>query len=306
MTTQEQFAGSLIGGAIGDAYGSSYEQAAPAGPLAATYYPFGKPVVKHYWTLTDDTQLTLATCEAIAETGDVNPEVIAQRFLTYFQKRQLTGLGASTLKALQELSAGGHWSQAGREGEYGAGNGAAMRVAPLAFLPEPVSRQILEDVCRITHQHPEAYTGALAVVLSLQAVRNGTWTGHDNLLPLVLEQLPDTRVRDRLLELNQVQNTLSLGEMAARFGSSGYVVDSVPLALTAANQVRRLGFEAMLAGLVAAGGDTDTNCSLAGQLSGALLGVAGIPRPLYGKLQQLPEFAWVQATVTRFNAAILS
>jgi hypothetical protein len=45
----DQFAGCIIGGAIGDAYGSSYEQGRPAAPAANTYYPFGKPAARHPW-----------------------------------------------------------------------------------------------------------------------------------------------------------------------------------------------------------------------------------------------------------------
>ncbi|MCB2376652.1 ADP-ribosylglycohydrolase family protein [Hymenobacter sp. BT635] len=303
----DQFAGCIIGGAIGDAYGSSHELGAPGWPQAATYYPFGKPAApRPTWALTDDTQLTLATCEAIAEAKTISPEAIARQFLAYFRSRKLTGLGASTLYALQQLAAGCPWSQAGRMGEYGAGNGAAMRIAPLAFVPGSVPRETIEAVCRITHQHPEAYAGALAVYLSLRAALDGTWTGHENLLPLIIEQLPDTRVRDRLQELDQAPASQTLAELAARFGCGGYVVDSVPLALAAANQVRQLGFAAMLAALVQAGGDTDTNCSLAGQISGGLLGVNGIPLPLYRKLRQLPEYSWLQTTVAEFSKSVLS
>ncbi|TGE20180.1 ADP-ribosylglycohydrolase family protein [Hymenobacter elongatus] len=134
----------FLGGAIGDACGSSYEQTAPEQPQASTYYPFGKPVAKHYWAITNDTQLTLATCEAIA-----------QKFLVYYRARRLTGLGGSTCNALHELEAGGHWSQVGRQGQYGAGNGVAMRIAPLAFVSDPVLRQTVEEVYQLTYQHPE-------------------------------------------------------------------------------------------------------------------------------------------------------
>src|SRR5262245_24138963 len=64
------------------------------------------------------------------------------------------GLGSSTLKALRDLSAGAHWALAGARGEYAAGAGAAMRIAPLAFLLDPASaddRVLIRDVARITH-----------------------------------------------------------------------------------------------------------------------------------------------------------
>ena len=51
----------------------------------------------------------------------------------------MRSLGSSTLKALRDLAAGAHWELAGARGEYAAGTGAAMRIAPLAFLLEPGS-----------------------------------------------------------------------------------------------------------------------------------------------------------------------
>ena len=68
--------------------------------------------------ISDDTQLTLATCEAIIENGDVTPDGIAQSMLQWYQVKKITGIGSSTLKALESLSVGAHWALAGRQGEY--------------------------------------------------------------------------------------------------------------------------------------------------------------------------------------------
>jgi len=300
MTIQERFSGCILVGATGDAYGSAFENQAAAAS-SGTYYPFGKPRPKQHWGLTDDTQLTLATCEAILERGGVSAESIAGHFRSYHQAKKLTGLGGSTLKALNDLAAGAHWSQAGRRGEYAAGNGAAMRIAPLAFIGPGLNRLQIEEVSRITHYNDEAYAGALAVVLSLRAILSGTSNEMEQLLHLVAEQLPDTRVRDRLLELQALPPTISLAEVAARFGAGGYVVESVPLALLAASRVQQLGIERMFVELAAAGGDTDTNCSIAGQLAGALLGPAALPDSLSQQLRQLPEYPWILEVTRRFQ-----
>ncbi|MCC3156810.1 ADP-ribosylglycohydrolase family protein [Hymenobacter sp. 15J16-1T3B] len=302
MATYDRLAACLFAGAIGDAYGSSYEQAASARNDSRIYYPFGRPPEpRRRWRLTDDTQLTLATCEAIIECGgQARPEAIAATFRQHFEAGQLTGLGSSTLHALQGLVAGGHWSQVGRGGDYAAGNGAAMRIAPLAFLgPEP-DRQLVEAVCRITHRHPEAYAGALAVVLGIRAGLADDWTDRASLLPCISAGLPDTRVRDRLLELQAQPAGLSIADVAARFGSGGYVVESVALALWAAAQVPRLGLAAVLAEVCAAGGDTDTTCSLAGQVAGARLGTAALPTALWQRLQRLPDYVRLQTVIARF------
>ncbi|MBC8084333.1 MAG: ADP-ribosylglycohydrolase family protein, partial [Hymenobacter sp.] len=210
---------------------------------------------------------------------------------------RLTGLGASTLKALRELRAGGHWSQVGRLGDYGAGNGAAMRMAPFAFWPH-YTRAQLHEFCCITHRNADAYAGALAVVLAVRAVLAGHWSGAGSLLDRLVPDLPDTRVRDRLLEIQALPGQPTVAEVA-RLGTSGYVVDSVPFALFCASQVPRLGFTAVLSAVVAAGGDTDTNASLAGQVAGAWLGQQGLPAELLGQLQQVRGYAWLRQTVQK-------
>src|ERR1044071_6644137 len=116
--------------------------------------------------------MTLATCEAISEIGSIDPAAIADSLTSWFKRGRLVGLGASTYKALSELSQGGHWALVGRKGEMAAGNGAAMRIAPLAFYLDATkrdSRTLIHDVCRITHHNEEAYAGALAVLLAVHA-----------------------------------------------------------------------------------------------------------------------------------------
>src|SRR5215813_4344022 len=141
--------GCILGGAIGDAMGAPFE--GQPGPLR--FRPHDD------WAISDDSQLTLATCESIIETGEVSPEHIASRFVDWYRARRITGMGSSTLKALRDLDTGLHWALSGAKGEMAAGNGAAMRIAPLAFHLNPrleKDRQVIRDVCRITHHNEEA------------------------------------------------------------------------------------------------------------------------------------------------------
>jgi ADP-ribosyl-[dinitrogen reductase] hydrolase len=242
------------------------------------------------WRISDDTQLTLATCQAIIQSGRIDPQGIAAG-LAGQHRLGLTNPGASTYKALTELSGGGHWALVGRKGEMAAGNGAATRIAPLAFLLSPddrTARRLIRDISRITHHSEEAYAGALVVLIAIRAAWCGSWKGETNLIELVTSCLPDTSVRDRLIEINITRNSAVLADIASVLGSSGYVVESVPLAVCAASRVRSLGFQAALEQLIRAGGDTDTNASIAGQIMGSLLGLSGLPETLVSSLPGLP------------------
>ena len=293
MTKAERFEGCIIGGAIGDAFGSGYENEVKA--KEDTYYLFGKPEIKEpTWQITDDTQLTLATIEAMIEADRISPESIAHQLLKYYKQRKIRGIGASTLKALQEINAGGHWSQVGRRGEYAAGNGAAMRIAPIAFKAEITNAEI-RDICSITHNNDEAYVGAKSVIVAIRAILNGNWNGETNLMELIIEQIPDTRVRDRLIQIKDM-SLKAIGQL----GNDGYVVNSVPLAIAAANKVKAIGLEEMYVQLIEIGGDTDTNCSIAGQIAGTLIGRKELPNKLINKLKGLDEYEWIEKTITRF------
>lgn len=235
----------------------------------------------------DDTQMTLATCDVISTTGQIAPSQIAKTFAEWFLAKQITHLGASTYKALLELSQGGHWALVGRKGEMAAGNGAAMRIAPLAFCLNPEenkARILIRDISRITHHNEEAYVGALAVVIAVHAAYKGIWLGDATLIDYVKELLPDSSVRDRLIDISKLEKKLPLSAISTKFGCSGYVVETVPLVLYAVEQVSSLGFEALLLEVIRLGGDTDTNASIAGQILGTLLGYSSLPQNIIDSL----------------------
>jgi ADP-ribosyl-[dinitrogen reductase] hydrolase len=275
MNLKDRLKGSLICGAIGDSVGGFYEG---SGYNETIDYNFE-------WAISDDTQLTLVTGEAICDKEKVSPELVAGRFLDWFNRRKLSGLGSSTLKALRELQLGGHWALVGRGGEYAAGNGAAMRIAPLAFKKQ-MDRQTIKDVCTITHKNDEAYCGALAIYYSIDCAIHGRWTGEADLIEKIIDEIPDTRVKDRLIEINEFKD-LSIIEIGKKFKPTGYVVDSVPISLFAAQKINQLGFKRTMEGLIKIGGDTDTTCSMAGQIIGALKGEQCIPKDWIERYKQM-------------------
>jgi ADP-ribosyl-[dinitrogen reductase] hydrolase len=249
-------------------------------------------VSPEYWRVSDDTQLTLATCEAIVRHRTVSAEVIAEEFAEWFRSGRINGVGASTLKALRELAAGGHWALVGRKGEMAAGNGAAMRAAPLGFLLIPTSdgdRTQLRDICRITHHSDEAYIGALAIVLAVHSIAIEQQTLQSSLLDHILHQLPDSNVRDRIGEISKAIYEQGIEACGKQFGTNAYVAESVPFALAAATLIPIHGFEDVLKTVIECGGDTDTNASIVGQIGGAALGLNHLPATLMKNIREREE-----------------
>lgn len=91
-------------------------------------------------------------------------------------------------------------------------------------------------------------------------------------------RLPDSVVRDRLLQLSPQSSPTE--------APSGFVGDSVPLAILAGLQAATTGFTEMIGQIIAWGGDTDSIASMAGQIAGARLGLSRLPSSL---LERLPE-----------------
>jgi ADP-ribosyl-[dinitrogen reductase] hydrolase len=286
--------GCLLGGALGDAWGGPFEGS--RGPV--------RFAIPQQSILSDDTQLTMSTCESIIEHGGVDPENVASHFLRWFVAGRIRGIGSSTLKAMRDLAAGTHWALAGARGEYAAGNGAAMRIAPLAFLLDPASpsdHTVIHNVCRITHQNDEAYVGALTVVLAIRSILAGTWSEQHRFLDVVIGDLPGSAVRDRVEQLLPLR--LPVAEVATRFGATGYVVDTVPLALYCAQFIAVQPLPQVLAQTIAVGGDTDTIASIAGQVAGCVAGAAGVPREHFARVVGGEEVGRVAGQFAEFVMA---
>jgi len=301
---KNSFEGCIIGGAIGDAWGSSYEFESVV-DYSKTYI-FGElheEKKERKWRITDDTQLTLATCEALCE-NSYSPEKLSKYFLDYYKANKLAGVGASTLKSLRDLDAGIHWSLSGRVGEYSAGNGVAMRIAPFAFFPA-ISKEDIYNASKITHKNDEAYVGALAVFLAIKSAIQKKWNGTNDLFEIVINQLPDTKVRDRLIEISKLPKSTTI-DVVSKLGNDGYVVNSVPFAIYSATQVLKIGMSEMFREIIQAGGDTDTNASIAGQIAGTLIGIENIPKSLTNRIKEIKEYAWIKEIIDRTVLKIIN
>lgn len=289
MKVADRIAGSLLCGALADAIGSKFEN-----KTAGQTYSLSE---LSDLSVTDDTQLTLATCEALIESNKIEPEVIARHFLRIYQKEGIRGVGSSTLKALRDLEAGAHWFLAGNRTERSAGNGAAMRIAPIALWPNAEFDDlpfVVRDVCSITHKNDEAYTGALAVSIAIRFGMEGRRLGD---LKVGLEEnLSDTNVRDALAVLDLVSE-ISIFEASKITGTSGYVAESVPLALFSAIKSEEIGTLRMIEEIIHCGGDTDTIASIAAQISGAYLGK---PRSIENLIEKVREHEYIVSVVSTF------
>lgn len=85
--------------------------------------------------------------------------------------------------------------------------------------------------------------------------------------------------------LQMMSLDLSIEEVGHRFGTTGYVVDTVPFALYCAQSVVEHPLDVTLAQTISAGGDTDTTASITGQLAGTVIGLAGVRQELFAQVE---------------------
>jgi hypothetical protein len=113
----DQIRASLIGGSLGDAWGGPYE--GRPGPLAAPFPDVGQ--------LSDDTYLTIATCEAIADArGTVAARAIAHSFKCWFNALPVARAGV--------VNAKGH-ARSGSRCALGRGGGRVGNMPPAPGQP---------------------------------------------------------------------------------------------------------------------------------------------------------------------------
>lgn len=280
--------GSLLTGALGDAYGHRFVQA-------------DLPASDEQWQSTDTFHYSIATCLSILEEGGPHADKIAAKMRSWYMEQQLSGLGQETLKTLSEMVQGEHWTSMGSEGDA-HGNKAILRIAPLAFVLDPNKENELElirTVVAISHTHPEAQAGALATLLSIRFIQND----KVNFIQRVIRALPDSGVKEGLERISQTPPA-RIRDLGRSHGCGNAAAESVPFSIFAAQQAPNIGLEAMMKEIVAAGGDTHGNCTIAGYIAGAYLGTEAVPEVWLAKMRQMSGFDEGYDAIKRFAAYV--
>jgi ADP-ribosylglycohydrolase len=179
-----------------------------------------------------------------------------------------------------------------------AGNGAAMRVAPLgAYFAEDVAGLVAEAEASaaVTHAHPDGRAGAIAVALAAA----WAWRSHagqqahtrEGMIDHVLEHTPDSPTRQLLTRARELPADTDPDTAAGELGNGSPIlsVETVPFCVWCAT--RHLdNFEDALWAAVGVGGDIDTNCAIVGGIVALGTGRESIPAEWLARREAL-QFA---------------
>lgn len=259
--------GALYGVAVADALGATLEFMSAA--EIARRYGTLRDIVGGGWLalrpgqVTDDTEMTLAVAEGIAEQPDAPVEAVGRRFIEWLDT-QPRDVGRTCAVALKYARRRG-WADAARFahddlGGRSAGNGSLMRSAypGLWYADRAQALRVAVELSRMTHYDPlaseacELYTAAI-----WDMARGG---------------VPARQALKAAFGGTRYQAALA-GQ--ARLDPTGFVVDTLNCALDAV--ARTSSLEDAIVRAVNLGGDADTVGAVAGGLAGAMYGYDSIP-----------------------------
>jgi ADP-ribosylglycohydrolase len=257
---------SLEGLSVGDAFGQRFFtsphtverlielRAVPAGP----------------WQFTDDTVMAVSVVDVLSDTGELDPDLLADFFGARYRLDPARGYGGTAHGILGRIAAGEPWREVSRSvfgGGGSMGNGGAMRAAPVgAYFFDDLAAVVeaARHSAEVTHAHPEGQAGAIAVAVASAHVCAG---GRDPgaLFDIVLAHTPDGETRAGIEAAARLPSDYDVRTAAAALGNGTQVIsqDTVPFSLWCA--ARHLGdYEEALWTTVEGLGDRDTTCAIVG------------------------------------------
>lgn len=217
-------------------------------------------------TFSDDTSLTLATCDSIRHCTCIDIDDMHKRFIAWMQQGKYAvdgnvfDIGMTTQKAL--------YQGFGERNLASNGNGSLMRIIPLAFVQNIADEQIA-DVSAITHAHSISKQGCIYYIHIAQQLLAGK---------SLRKTLSEIDFQNEYERLNYIE-TLSIDDVY----SDGYVVHTLEAAIWALLMTNN--YKDCVLMCVNMGGDTDTVAAVAGALAGIVYGYDGIPQEWIKKLR---------------------
>lgn len=245
-------------------------------------------------TWSDDTSLTLALMEHLAEKSGV--EQLLQKFVDY-REGYLTpagvcfDIGVSTNQAIERYLSGVSLELIGGDSEWDNGNGALMRISPLAIVLQEEfdfskKVEVIETYTKLTHRHPRALVASILYVQLLIGLllNNSLKESMDGAKVLFLQEFPSAHPYRREFEtyFADLFSADFFEQDESYIRSTGYVVDTLKAVIWCLGN--STSFEESLLKAVNLGGDTDTIGAITGTLAGALYKFDSIPEKWLSQL----------------------
>ena len=283
---------SLEGLSVGDALGGFFEfgRSSVIQRVCAT-----RTLPRGVWRWTDDTAMALSLVAALDRGQAIDQDWLARDFAERYDRRR--GYGPATRAVLKRIRQGDDWravSPALFAGSGSYGNGGPMRVAPLGayFADDPAALAEQSRLATvITHAHPEAVAGSLAVAAAAALAAAGAGDPAA-FLGAVIEAVPPSLVRAGLIAARDLPPAAPINAVVAALGNGANISaqDTVPFAIWCAARHLR-SFEEAIWLALSGGGDCDTTCAITGGVVALSAGLDSIPPAWRAAREPLPALS---------------
>jgi poly(ADP-ribose) glycohydrolase ARH3 len=283
-----KFLGALVGTAVGDAIGSGFEWQRAAEFQAIEWAADRRELLAY----TDDTHMMIGTAESLVQNEGFDGEHMAHVFIRNYEMEPWRGYGPGPPNVFRMIRAGEAWNKAAEKLYHGGsyGNGAAMRIAPVAVFYHndlTMLREVAFRSSQITHSHVlgkegaalQAYAIALAV-----GWESGRLFDSRGFLSRLDELIQHETYRKKLKSLTMLLGEEDRAKVVAELGNTVEAFNSVPTAVYSFVS-HPDSFRKAILFAVSLGGDTDTIAAMTGAISGAYLGVEAVPNKWRLKLE---------------------
>jgi len=282
---KSKFIGCLVGSAVGDALGSSFEG----------LWVSEVKIERFSGRWTDDTHMMIGVAESLIAKEGFDGSHMAQTFIKNYEREPWRGYASGPPQVFRWIKSGVAWNEASKRlfGGHGSyGNGAAMRVAPVGLFYHDDAKQlraVAYGQSQITHFHELGKEGALlqAYAVALATKADPSFGLDSSAFLKNLKAFTRNEVyREKLERVEELLGETNRLMVVRELGNGIEAHNSVPAAIY--SFLRRLdSFEGCVLNAVSRGGDTDTIGAMTGAISGAYHGVEAIPEKWRSRLEAM-------------------
>ncbi|MBD2342861.1 ADP-ribosylglycohydrolase family protein [Anabaena subtropica] len=237
----------MLGAIAGDIIGSVYE----GNSIKTKDFP----LFSRQSRFTDDTVLTVAVADVILNTDQFpRSSRYIDQFKWYYRRYLYAGYGRNF----------SNWAKSNNNQPYNSfGNGAAMRVSPIAFAFQDLNTvlQQARGSAEVTHNHPEGIKGAQATASAIFLARTG---------------LDKAEIKSYIQTTFGYNLDQTLEQIRPTYQYDATCPGSIPPAIIAF--LESTNFEDAIRNAVSLGGDSDTIACIAGAIAQAYYG--GVPKAI--------------------------
>lgn len=264
---------SLWGLSIGDAFGETFfgKEAEVLERIA------GRTLLPGEWLFTDDTVQAIGVFSTLSAHGCIDQDYLAKALSRNYLLDDYRGYGGTAHSIMKSIAAGEPWQTVSRtvfDGMGSAGNGAAMRSGPIGawFAGDPVTVVAQARLAaEVTHAHPEAIAGAIAVALAAcccaTARAQETALSSSVFFDFIIHHLPESDIKYKIRKAATLPVSYDIRTIVSILGNGTLLTaaDTAPFALWCAAHYHD-HFENALWTSVSGLGDRDTIAAIVGSI----------------------------------------